>query len=105
MKRAVNILLALTLIAFLASAVLFYAFRLEIVRIIVENSVTQKAPSSYPRAKIHSAFDSALEQAKYGPKNKERVMEKLFEISHTLERTQHLSRKEVDDLLRGISYN
>jgi hypothetical protein len=83
---------------FVFASVLFGAARYyspSLVRYVVEQSLVQKAPSGIDSTTLHERFRAYISSA---PDSKSR-MERLIRISGYLEKVQHLTLEQLNDLL------
>ena len=76
-------------------------YTVEMIHIVVVQALIQKAPPTYPSQDIHDAFDGAR-RAAADADDSEAYLERLFEISQRLEKTQNLTEQEVSHLLLAI---
>lgn len=102
MKTRAIIVIALLLVLFAASLLLIRFYKLELVHIVVLNSVMQKAPSGFPSQAIEQSFTEARERAER-QNQEEAYLVKLLRISQRLEKIQHLREEELMLLLKEIN--
>ncbi len=93
-------LLSLLVVA-ISCFLLLRLYTVEVIHAVVVHAVIQKAPPTYPSQAIHDAFDQACRAAAEAD-DSEAYLERLFEISQRLEKTQSLNEQEVSHLLREI---
>ena len=101
-RRIVFVVVVLAVLGFLTRSVL-KSYSLELVHIVVVKAVAQKAPDNYPRVKVYQTFSRCLEAAQ--KKNPEPYLQKLYTLSHGLEKVQLLEEGEVDTILRDLECN
>jgi len=99
MRRAVNTVLVLLLVTIVVAGALLYAYRAELVWLVVKNDTVYKAPYGYPVERIESVFQQERTRMEQGSLGKEDLLDRLFDLSQRLEKTQHLSAEELDRLL------
>ena len=102
-RRLVYLLTVVAVLGFLTRLSL-KSYSLELVHIVVENAVAQKAPDNYPRSKIYEAFSACLEQVET-KQVRDRYMQQLLKLSHSLEKVQSLEEREIDALLEDLECN
>lgn len=102
MKRAVNTVLGVILAVILICSLALYAYRVELVLLVVKNDMAQKAPDHYPKARINEAFEQARRQMQAGALSKDDLLQKLFDLSQRLEKTQYLAADEADRMLETL---
>ena len=90
-----GLLLAFALGAF--GAAKYYS--LALIVYVVEQALIQKAPSGTSAIMLHERLQGFLAASP----NRTRMMEKLLRISGRLEKTQSLTRAELDEVLREDS--
>jgi hypothetical protein len=90
--------LAAVLILGVGSVLFFRQYKLELIHLIVENAVIQKAPAHYPEDRIRHAFESNLARAEASG-SEELYLDRLLQLSQRLEKIQALSAEELDRLL------
>ena len=76
-------------------------YKLPLIHTIVQNAVLQKAPASYPRARIRQAFEHNLRKARETDRE-ELYLDRLLTASQRLEKVQSLESKQVDELLAEL---
>ena len=102
MKRAVNLVLIVLLFGIVLSSVALYAYRVELVWLVVKSDMAQKAPEDYPKARIEMAFDQARHQMQIGALRKDDLLARLFDLSQRLEKTQYLTADDLDRMLAAL---
>ena len=83
---------------FVIASVLYGAARYyspSLVLYVVEQSLIQKAPSGTNTSLIHERFRAHI----FSAPDKTSRMERLLKISESLEKVQHLTFKQLDELL------
>jgi len=73
----------------------------EIIHIIVENAIQQKAPDGFPASRIKEAFDRSLAAAARNGRESDYV-KKLKLVFHQTERMQHLDAAEIEMILTSL---
>ena len=102
LRRSPRSIALLSLLVVLISCfLLLRLYAVEMVHTVVVNALIQKAPPTYPSQAIHDAFDRAC-RAAAAADDSEAYLERLFEISQRLEKTQSLTQQEVSDLLLAM---
>ena len=96
-----SIALLSLLIVSISCFLLLRLYTVEMIHTVVVHALIQKAPSTYPTRDIHDAFDRACRAAAQAD-DSEAYLERLFEISLRLEKTQSLTQQEVSHLLLAI---
>lgn len=76
-------------------------YTVELVHTIVVEALIQKAPPTFPSQSVYEAFDQARLEANRANAS-EAYLERLFQISLRLEKTQQLTEGEVADLVGAI---
>ena len=97
--RSIALLSLLVVLVF--CFLLLRLYTVELIHTVVVNALIQKAPPTYPSQTIHDAFDLACRAAAEAD-DSEAYLERLFEISQRLEKTQSLTEQEVSHLLLAI---
>jgi hypothetical protein len=98
MKRTTIMAAAVVVAVGLGSVLLLRQYKLELIHLIVENAVIQKAPDDYPESRIREAFDQSLQRAEASGRE-EIYLDRLLQASQRLEKIQVLSATELDRLL------
>lgn len=101
MKKRTIILLAVILALGTGALLVFRAYKLRLIHLVVENAVIQKAPDGYPRQAIVAAFDAHLAEARRSHREDE-YLDRLLQTSQSLEKVQRLEKKELDELLAEL---
>lgn len=102
MKKSTYIVLALLLLFFLSAMWLVKSYSLELIHVVVAQTLIQKAPSDYPAGRIEQAFDDAFQNALEEDREEE-YRSHLLAISQRLEKIQKLDAPEVDELLENLT--
>ncbi len=100
-KKSTIIILVTLLSIFAGSILLLRYYEVDLVHTIVLNAVIQKAPQGYPRQEISQAFAAARRRAEQNNRE-EAYLEELFSFSRRLEKSQLLSRDELEELLDEV---
>ena len=98
-KKSTIIILVTLLSISAGSMLLLRYYEVDLVHTIVLNAVIQKAPQGYPRQQISQAFAAARRRAAQDNRE-EAYLEELFSFSRRLEKSQLLSRAELEELLK-----
>ncbi len=86
----------------LAILVVFWGLsfhEIDLVHLVVVNSIVQKAPPDYPRDRIESLFQQARTEATESLREQQ-YLEKLLRLSQRLEKVQSLTPGQVDEILK-----
>lgn len=101
MKKSTYIIVAVLLLFFLSAMWLLRSYNLELIHVVVTETVIQKAPSDYPATRIEEAFDDAFQEAVREDREEE-YRSRLLSISQRLEKIQKLGDSEVEKLLESL---
>ena len=97
-----TIIILVTLLSICAGSILLLRYyEVDLVYTIVLNAVIQKAPQGYPNQEISQAFAAARRRAEQDNRE-EAYLEELFSFSRRLEKSQLLSRDELEELLDEV---
>lgn len=101
MRRKLSILMLVVAGIGFGSLLLLRHYATELVHVVVEHAVLQKAPDEYPKERIREAFARRLDEARREGSRGVYLTE-LKRISHRLEKLQYLEEAEVDELLENL---
>lgn len=102
MRKRLLILGALAGLAAVTVQVWLRSYTVEIVNLVVMETVISKAPEDYPKSKIAARFRECLAKQRT-PEQRQAYLERLQRISHLLEKAVVLSREEIEAVLRALS--
>ena len=99
--RRIAILGVLCLLA-LAILLLARAYTLDLVSFVVCRAYLQKSPPGVEEERVRAVFTQALNRAQDSRQSRNRLLQKLFEISQRLEKLQQLSEKDATEILESL---
>jgi hypothetical protein len=98
MLSPIRILALIAILLMLVSAIVLRMYRLDLIEVVVENALIQKAPGNIPEGRIREELHQARARAERAGEE-EAYLDLLLRKSQRLEKIQYVTEAEMQEIL------